>query len=94
MADMYSYSSSSMGNGGYGYSSNTSKFQEIRPLDKDQPLDTVSQILWNPYHSDPAFFVASWDGTVRYYILNNHGDLKLAWSFFFEHPVLTIDLSP
>ena len=70
---MYSYSSSSSMNGAYSYSSSTSKIQEMRPLDKEQPLDTVSQILWNPYNNDPTFFVASWDGTVRYYILKNNG---------------------
>jgi len=32
---------------------------------KENPLDTVSNIIWNPYEKD-MFLVSSWDGFVRY----------------------------
>lgn len=40
---------------------------EYKPIDKDQPLDTVSVIIWDPYQQQPTFITASWDGYVRVY---------------------------
>ena len=77
----------------------TTSFSEpqiFKPQDKDQPLDTVSQILWNQYHGELAFFVASWDGTVRHYKLvmqGNSAEINLIQKSFFKHPVLSIDIS-
>lgn len=63
---MYGY------NNQYGSSSyGSSRFEEFRPPEKSQPLDTVSSIVWDPYHSNPAFFTSSWDGFVRYYVVNS-----------------------
>ena len=87
---MYRYSST--------FGSNDSKFNEFRPNDREQPLDTVSQIIWNDYTNDVAFFTASWDGIVRYYTLasghNNSVEVRHSWQFFFQHPVLCIDNTP
>lgn len=57
---MYSYSNS---RSSYGTST------EIKPKDKDQPLDTVSFIAWDSYKDDPSFITSSWDGYLRYYML-------------------------
>jgi len=65
---MYGYSST-----GYSSYGRGNKSEEMRPLEKDQPLDTVSSIIWDPYHPDPAFIVTSWDGFVRYYVLKPGG---------------------
>ena len=37
--------------------------------DDDNPLDTVTSIVWNVYSNDSGvgFFVSSWDGYIRYY---------------------------
>ena len=84
---------------GYNYSSSSysSKPHEYRPQDRDQPLDTVSHIIWDKFSRDPAFLAASWDGTVRYYTLksgnNNSVEVDMAWSTFLQHPILSIDLS-
>lgn len=56
-----------------GYSSNysSSKSNDIQGAimkttnPKENPLDTVSNIIWNPYEKD-MFLVSSWDGFVRY----------------------------
>ena len=44
--------------------------------EQDNPLDTVSIIVWNIYHEDElGFFQGGWDGYVRYYQIkgqNNH----------------------
>ena len=63
MNSMYGYSSS------YHSSYATSKANEIKLKDKDQPLDTVSYLIWDPYRNDPGFIAASWDGYVRYYMV-------------------------
>ena len=70
--------------------------QIFKPQDKNQPLDTVSQILWDHSHSELAFFVASWDGTVRHYkfvMQGNSTEINLIQKYFFKHPVLSIDIS-
>lgn len=43
--------------------------KEYKPRDKDQPLDTVSCIIWDPYKSKPTFVTGSWDGFVRMYLV-------------------------
>ena len=83
----------------FNYSSSmNSKVNESRPIDKDQPVDSISAILWNVYYHEPAFFTASWDGYVRYYTISTNNsstfEVKLAWCYFFHHPVLTIDVTP
>lgn len=55
----------------YNYSSGRSS--EIKPKDADQPLDTVSSIIWDPYRQDPSFIACSWDGWVRYYMMKGQG---------------------
>lgn len=53
----------------YNYSSYGSRNNEYRPKDKDQPLDTVSCLVWDVYKNDPGFIASSWDGYVRYYLV-------------------------
>lgn len=36
----------------YSYSSRTSYFTELKPKEKDHPLDTVSQIIWDQYNAN------------------------------------------
>jgi hypothetical protein len=58
----------------YGYSSSnysTGRTQEVRPKEKDQPLDTVSSIVWDTNNSNSGFIVSSWDGWVRYYLVKS-----------------------
>ena len=89
---MYGYSS--YANSSYG-SGNRS--EQYRPPEKAQPLDTVSSILWDPYHSDPAFFSSSWDGHVRYYVIkatSSSVQIESGWEIFLQHPVLCCDISP
>ena len=59
--------------GFYGYSSSVNRANETRPNDKEQPVDTVSYIIWHVYFNDPAFFTASWDGFVRFYTIIGSG---------------------
>lgn len=83
----YSYSSSS-----YGYRGTN----DYKPREKDQPLDTVSCLVWDMYKSDPCFIAASWDGYVRYYIVKpSHSGVEIekAWSMFLQHPVLCCDIN-
>ena len=86
----------------YGYSSSYSSnaLQEYRPHDKDQPLDTVSSIIWDAASNDPAFIASSWDGHVRYYLFktgmgstNSSIEVEKAWSIFLQHPVLCCDIT-
>lgn len=83
----------------HGYNSSY-RNSEIKPKEKDQPLDTVSSIVWDPYRQDPGFIASSWDGWVRYYVIkgSNHSsssiDVELAWSMFLQHPVLCCDIHP
>jgi WD40 repeat protein len=87
----------------YGYSSSyshNSRYTEIKPRDRDQPLDTISCLMWDPFSSDPACIAGSWDGHVRYYIPkfssggHSSGELDMPWHFFFQQPVLSIDMAP
>jgi WD40 repeat protein len=89
---MYGYSS--YGSSSYSSSNRT---EEYRPVEKAQPLDTVSSILWDPYHPDPAFFASSWDGYVRYYLVKggmSSVQIDLGWEIFLQHPVLCCDINP
>ena len=39
----------------------------------DNPIDTVSIIVWNIYHQyELGFFVGGWDGFVRYYEIKSN----------------------
>lgn len=65
--------------------------------EQDNPLDTVTQITFNPYlRGTCAFLVSSWDGFVRSYALEVVGTSKLInkqWEYFFQHPVLSCDIT-
>jgi hypothetical protein len=82
--------------GGYG-SSNYGSKSLAYAREKDQPLDTVSCLIWDPYKPDPAFFATSWDGFVRYYMVkqSNGGNIEVekVWEMFLQQPVLCCDLN-
>lgn len=57
-------------------------------------MDTVSQIVWDRYNSEPAFATASWDGFVRYYLVkSNNREVDRVFDTFLQQPVLTIDVN-
>ena len=67
--------------------SNEYKFRE-----SEQPLDTVSEIVWDRYKNDPCFLTGGWDGFFRYYMVDNKEVARL-FEIFLEHPVLAIDVT-
>jgi hypothetical protein len=67
--------------------------REIQPHSTDQPIDTVSQIVWDQYRED-SFLCSSWDGYLRYYIIVQSTEVKKAWQIFLEHPILCCDIGP
>lgn len=73
-------------------------FSELKAVDKEQPLDTVSQIVWDQNSSnDLKFLVASWDGFVRFYGIRNDQysgpKVERLWEMFLQHPVLCADFN-
>jgi len=65
---------------------------ELKIKEADQPLDTVRQIIWNPYLSTPCFITAGWDAIVRLYQITNN-DVEKNWEIYLHHPVLSIDVN-
>jgi WD40 repeat protein len=77
----------------YNYNSSTSRYVvELKPKEKDMPLDTVSCIVWDVNKSEPMFATGSWDGFIRLYIVTNN-DVNKVWDIFLHHPVLSLDFS-
>jgi WD40 repeat protein len=66
---------------------------EIKPKEKDLPLDTVSCIVWDSDKSEPMFAAGSWDGFVRIYMVVNNAELNKVFDIFLQHPVLCVDFS-
>jgi WD40 repeat protein len=66
---------------------------ELKPKEADQPLDTVSCIIWDLYREDPGFITSSWDGYLRYYMIKPNGDVDKVWQIFLQHPVLCCDIN-
>ena len=70
---------------GYNSSYRHNSSNNFPIMDNDQPLDTVSSLIWDPYiGNDLAFLSGSWDGIVRYYQVkissnNNSGDITKGW---------------
>ena len=71
--------------------------------DSDQPLDTVSCLVWDSESGrngqDLGFLAGSWDGVVRYYQVKlnsqgSSGDVVKGWDIFLQHPVLSVDMNP
>jgi len=78
----------------YNYSSSRTTYQgEYKPRDKDQPLDTVSAIIWDKYKQEPSFITSSWDGYLRYYLIKSNGDVDKAWQIFLQHPIICCDIN-
>lgn len=76
----------------YSYNSRMNYSIEYKAKEKDQPLDTISSIVWDVYRSDPMFATSSWDGFVRIYAVSN-GELNKVWEAYLHHPVLCIDMN-
>lgn len=90
----YSYSSAGRGYSPSYSTNNTQQLPEIKCRDKDQPLDSVSSIVWDPFNPEPVFATASWDGFVRLYKVNTNStihEVGKACEFFLHHPVLSVD---
>ena len=66
--------------------------------ESENPFDSVSCIVFNPYERNVhGALVASWDGFLRYYEFVTTGANKLLdkkWECYFEHPVLSCDITP
>lgn len=65
---------------------------------EDNPLDSVSCIVWNSYYShnqNPGFFACSWDGYLRYYEIKeeNYKRIDKIWEYYYGHPVLSCTLN-
>lgn len=78
-----------------GYGNGTPLF-EVKGKEKDQPLDTVSSIVWDPFNQDPIFAASSWDGFVRLYMVTTSSstqEVTKVCEFFLHHPVLCVDFS-
>lgn len=61
----------------------------------DNPIDTVSIILWNIYQPhELGFFLAGWDGFARYYEIKPNQQIVKVWEYYYSHPVLTLDFTP
>jgi WD40 repeat protein len=68
----------------YNYSSrntinsyaNTNQLPEIKAKEKDQPMDTVSSIVWDPFNNEPVFAASSWDGFVRLYMVTTNSSTQ------------------
>lgn len=91
----YNYSSRGTYNSSITTNINT-PLPDIKAKEKDQPMDTVSSIVWDPYNQESVFAAASWDGFVRLYMVTTNTstpDLVKAYEFFLHHPVLCVDFS-
>ena len=82
----------------YNYSSSRAPSRvgmDVSP--KENPLDTVSCLIWNPYSNNPEFMTASWDGFIRYYTVyipnsSSTFEVQRGWEMFLNHPVLCCDI--